>query len=322
MELKPFYCTIKNFKFQSGDVLNELEMEYFTMGKAIRDETGDIQNGLLFLHGWSGDFSSFKRFLDLTRPGEPFDGNKYFIISTTTLGSPGSSAPSTSGLGKDFPQYTVGDMVNAQHRLLEELNINHLKGVIGTSMGGFQSLEWGVSYPDFMDFLIHIVTGPASLGRSHAIFQVSNNIIQDHPDYMQGKYQENPINAVKNVSELMFLFTFTLPYYHEEFPDKKALLQALQVQGEEGMNMDARDVVWRNKAALSFDVRDDLDKIKARTLIIGIEGDEYFPPDIEAIPLSKSIKNSQVFVYRSGLGHLGINEIEKMRDVLIDFTGA
>lgn len=319
-ELKPSCCTIKDFKFQSGEELEELEVEYFTMGNARRDAEGNIENGLLSLHGWSGDYSSFKRFLDFTMPGEPFDGDKYFIISTTALGSSGSSAPSTSHLGKDFPQYTVGDMVNAQYRLLtEHLEIKQLEGVIGMSMGGFQSLEWGVSYPDFMDFLVHIVTGPAVIGRNQAIFQVSNNIIEDHPAYMDGDYQENPLDAVKSMSEFMFLFAFTIPYYHKEFSDKEVLEQALQKQGLEGMKIDARDVVWRNKAALSFDVREKLDKIKARTLVIGIEGDEYFPPEIEAIPLSESIKNSRLLVYKSELGHLGINEIEKMRDTLIDF---
>lgn len=318
-DLEPSYCTIKDFTFQSGEKLEKLEMEYFTTGKARRDENGKITNGLLFLHGWSGDYSSFKRFLDFTRPGEPFDADKYFIISTTSMGSPGSSAPSTSGLGKDFPQYTISDMVNAQHRLLKEhLELDHLKGVIGTSMGGFQSLEWGVSYPDSMDFLIHLVTGPAVMGRNQAIFQFSNTIVESHPDYMNSDYQENPHDAVLNVSKFMFLFIFTIPYYHEAFADEDSLNQAFSGDDEE---MDARDVVWRNNACLSFDVRDELDKIKAKSLVIGIEGDEYFPPEIEAIPLSNAMKNSELLVYKSSLGHLGINEIEKMRYVFIDFLG-
>lgn len=321
-DLKPSYHTIKDFTFQSGEKLGKIEMEYFTTGKAQRDENGKITNGLLFLHGWSGDYSSFKRFLDFTRPGEPFDADKYFIISTTSLGSPGSSAPSTSGLGKDFPHYTIGDMVNAQHRLLkDQLDVDHLKGVIGASMGGFQSLEWGVSYPDSMDYLIHLVTGPAVMGRNCAIFQFSNTIIESHPDYMNGNYRENPHIAVLNVNKFMFLFIFTIPYYHEVFADKNPLNQAFSGDGAEDEEMDARDVVWRNNACLSFDVREDLDKIKAKSLVIGIEGDEYFPPQIEAIPLSNAIKNSELLVYKSSLGHLGINEIEKMRDVLIDFIG-
>ena len=321
MEFKQSYATIKNFYFESSESLDELEMEYFTIGQAKRDDEGKIENGLLFLHGWSGDYSSFKRFLDFTKPGQVFDKDKYFIISPTALGSPGSAAPSTTNLGKDFPKYTVGDMVNVQYRLLEEhLDVKHLKGVIGTSMGGFQSLKWSVNYPNFMDFIINIVTGPAVIGRNQAIFQLTNNIIEDHPDYMQGNYTENPLNAVKDANQLMFLFAFSIPYYHKEFPDKEILQDALNEQGREGMFMDARDIVWRNNAALNFDIRKDLDNIKAKTLIIGIEGDEYFPPEIEAIPLSEAIENSELLVYQSELGHLGINEIKKMNDALNNFV--
>jgi homoserine O-acetyltransferase len=320
MELLPQHHTLKDFKFQSGEVLEKVKMEYTTLGKAQRDGQGKINNAILFLHGWAGDYNSFKRFINLTEPGQVFDREKYFIISTTALGSPGSSSPSSSGLGKDFPQYNVADMVNIQYRLINEhLEIDHLLGVVGTSMGGFQSLQWGVSYPAFMDFLIHIVTGPAVIGRNLAIFQLMNNLIETDPSYMDGDYQENPLVAVKNLNQFMFLFAFTIPYYHKEFPSQEILLQALDEQGAEGLKLDARDVVWRNRAAISFDIRWELYKTRAKSLIIGIEGDEYFPPEIEAIPLSESIENSQLFIYKSELGHLGINQVEKMKDVILDF---
>lgn len=318
--LKPSYQILKNFKFQSGAVLEDLTLEYATLGRARRDKDGNILNGLLFLHGWSGSYTSFRRFMDLTRPGEVFDKDKYFIISTTALGSPGSAAPSTSSLGNDFPTYTIGDMVTAQQRLLtEHLKIKHLQGVIGTSMGGFQALQWGVSHPDFMDFIIPIVTGSAVLGRNLAIFQLMNSIIQDHPHYNDGDYLDNPGDAVKNANELLFLFAFSPIYYNQEFPIKEMLIHAMDEQGALGSQMDACDVVWRNNAAISFDIQKELFKIRAKTLVIGIEGDQFFPPEIDAIPLSESIKNSQLFIYQSDLGHLGINEIYKMKDVISNF---
>jgi len=333
MEVEPSYHTLEDFKFESGEVLKELRMEYATMGNAERDVEGKITNAILFLHGWSGDYGSFKRFLDFTRPGEPFDKNKYFIIATTALGSPGTAAPSTSSLGKDFPEYTIDDMVNAQYRLItEHLDVDHLKCVIGTSLGGFQSLTWGVSYPDFTDSIINIVTGPAALGRNLALFQVMNNIIMDDPSYMNGEYNDNPAEAVKNIAEIMFLFAFSIPYYHKAFPSKELLMEAFNDQGMEGKNLDARDAVWtnnaaldardavwRNNAAITFDLRDQLSKTRAKSLIIGIEGDQYFPPEIDAKSKSDLIGDSQLFVFKSDLGHLGINEIEKMRTVIADF---
>ncbi|MCE5214897.1 MAG: alpha/beta fold hydrolase [Methanobacterium sp.] len=320
MEFKPYYCKLKNFQFQNGEVLDEIIVEYTTMGTAQKDAQGNIQNGLLFLHGWSGDYTSFKRYMDLTLPEEAFDQDKYFLISTTALGSPGSSAPSTSHLKEDFPQYTVKDMINLQHRFLkEQLHIKHLNGVIGASLGGFQSLQWGVTHPDFMDFIISLVTSPVVIGRNLAIFQLMNSIIESHPDYKNGKYIENPVNAVKNIAGLQFLFVFSESYYINEFSSKEMLLKALDEQFTEGMKLDARDVVWRNNAVIPFDLRDDLHKTHAKSLIIGIEGDEYFPPEIDVIPISESIKNSELFIFKSELGHLGINQVEKMKDVFSEF---
>ncbi|MGZ7050328.1 MAG: alpha/beta fold hydrolase, partial [Methanobacterium sp.] len=153
------YFTLKNFKFESKYILPKLKIEYASFGKKEMDENDRISNAIIYLHGWSGDFSSIKRIEDIIGPGRPIDTEKYFIICPTALGSPGSSSPSTSGLGHFFPEYTIKDMVNVTYSFLKEcFNIEHLKGVIGNSMGGFQALEWAVSYPDFMDFVIPIAT--------------------------------------------------------------------------------------------------------------------------------------------------------------------
>jgi homoserine O-acetyltransferase len=97
------------------------------------------------------------------------------------------------------------------------------------------------------------------------------------------------------------------------------LIDALDEQGIRGRMMDANDVIWRNNASISFDVRKKLSKIKAKTLVIGIEDDQFFPPNIDTIPLSQSINNAELFIYNSELGHLGINELEKAREVIDDF---
>ncbi len=318
--LNPSYHTFENFKFQSGAILKMLKLEYATLGKPRRDSEGNILNAILFLHGWSGDYSSFKRFKEFTQPGQVFDKDKYFIISTTALGSPGSSSPSTSNLQAGYPIYTIDDMVNAQHQLLtEHLRVKHLMGVVGTSMGGFQALDWGILYPNFMDFIIPIVTGSSVKGRNLAIFELMNSIIQDHPDYNGGDYHDNPTYALADANKLMFLFAFSVLHYHLEFPNKEMLIGALNEQGAQGTMMDANDVIWRNNAAIPFDVNEKLSRIKAETLIIGIEGDQFFPPELDAIPLSESICNSKLFIYDSVLGHLGINELEKARGVIEDF---
>lgn len=96
-------------------------------------------------------------------------------------------------------------------------------------------------------------------------------------------------------------------------------MEALNEQGMEGKKLDARDVVWRNNAAIRFDLREELNITRARSLIIGIEGDQYFPPEIDAESLTDLIEDSELFVFKSDLGHLGINEIEKMKGTIVNF---
>lgn len=316
--LKPQYYTIKNFKFKSGKVLPELKVEYAVFGTKKTDNSGNIKNGILYLHGWSGDYSSIKRLEDIVGSGKVIDTDNYFIICPTALGSPGSSSPSTSSLGSSFPEYGIEDMINVQYNLLMDgLRINHLKGIIGTSMGGFQTLQWAVNYPDFMDFIIPLTTSSNVKGQNYAIFNLMNIYIKNDPDYKNGDYILNPKIGPQNALMLLYLFGFSPQYYKGN--SNKEILESLHEMKLEGTETDANDIVWRNEAAISFDVRDSLSKINARTLIIGVNQDQYFPPDIDMIPLSKSINGSKLFIYDSILGHLGSSEIKKAEKVIHDF---
>ncbi len=142
--VKPEYFRASDFKLQSGQTLKDLVVEYATLGEPRRDATGSIVNAVISSHGWSGNYlQNMTLAKDMIGPGKPLDSGKYFIIFPTALGSPGSSSPSASGMGATFPSYAVSDMVSAQHRLItEKYGIKKLAGVIGPSMGGYQTLQW------------------------------------------------------------------------------------------------------------------------------------------------------------------------------------
>ena len=316
--LKPKYESIKNFKFKSGEILPELNMEYATFGTKKIDDDGNIINGIVYLHGSSGDYSSVKRVKDILGPGKVIDTNDYFVVCPTSLGNPGSTSPSTSGMGHLFPKYIVEDMVDAVYSLLtQKLKIKHLKGIIGTSMGGFLVLQWAIKYPDFMDFIIPVTTSSTSKGQNYAISTIMNTYIKNDPGYRDGKYEHSPKIGTQNAMMLLYLFGFSPAYYKTS--SNEEVLESIHEMEVEGDNSDANDIVWQNDASILYDVSNELQKIKTRTLVIGVNQDQYFPPDIDVIPLSKSIKGSELFLYDSILGHVGSSEIKKAEQIIGDF---
>lgn len=307
--MKPQYFEIEDFSFKSGKELSSLKLEYATLGNKRTDRNGQINNALLFLHGWSGDYSSINNINKVIGPGKAVDTEKYFIICPTSLGTPGSSSPSNSGLGINFPFYSIEDMVQAQYDLItQRFKIKHLKGVIGSSMGGFQTLQWAVSYPRFLDFIIPIATTGAVRGQISAVYHLMNELITDSEEYKHGLYSENPVDIMKKAFVLTYLFSFSPEYFKKQFRSGKKLLEALSDRKEEAKEFYANDIVWRNKAMLSFNIEHKLSQIKAKTLIIGIKQDQFFPPTTDTIPLYEAIHDSELYFYDSYLGHYGCVE--------------
>jgi homoserine O-acetyltransferase/O-succinyltransferase len=147
---------IKNFRFGSGESLPELKLHYLTLGAPHRDAAGHTDNAVLLLHGTGGDAHSLLNpvFSDvLFGPGQPVDIARYYIILPDDIGHGESSKPS-DGLRMHFPQYDYDDMVASQHTMLVEgLHVDHLRLIIGTSMGCMQSFVWGETYCGFSDAL-------------------------------------------------------------------------------------------------------------------------------------------------------------------------
>ena len=163
------------FQFEGGGKIPNLRMSYVTHGKlnAAKD------NAILFQHGMAANHHSFDHMIG---PGKPLDTDKYFIICPDALGATQttfehSTSPTNSGLKMTFPYYNLRDMVKANYRLLtQELGIPHLLAVTGVSMGAMQSVQFAVSYPDFMDAIFPIVGG-ALWGTDVAYFLGSLQIL-------------------------------------------------------------------------------------------------------------------------------------------------
>lgn len=317
------YFTLKEFKFKNGEVLKDAKVEFISFGTPDYDEDGIITNAVIYFHGSSGNCHSVKRISESMGSGEIFDTDKFFFISLSALGCPGSASPSTTGLMNRFQEYDVEDMVNFQKQFVEEkYGIKHLRGIIGNSMGGFEVLTWGCVYPDTVDFIISLVSGFKVGGHLFAISKIMNNILESDPDYNGGAY-ELPISdslkrSLKLSSDAMYCYGLSREEYRHNMTNQE-LTDAMAEFAEESLEEDVNDLIYMNNSSMDYDLTDDLKKITAKVLIIAINQDQYFPPNLDAIPMSKMIRNNKLLIFDSCMGHVGSNELFKIEEGLEEF---
>ena len=147
---------ISDFRFNSGESLPTLHLHALTLGTLHRDARGRADNAVLLLHGTGGNASSLLNpiFANvLFGPGQALDIAKYFLILPDDIGHGQSSKPS-DGLHARFPAYDYDDMVRSQKLMLTQaLQVDHLRLILGTSMGCMQAFVWGETYPGFAQAL-------------------------------------------------------------------------------------------------------------------------------------------------------------------------
>lgn len=308
---------MNSFEFSNGDVLNDVNVEYMTFGTPKYD--GDIiTNAIVYCHGSLGNFASAKKIFPLMYADAPFDENKYFFISISALGSPGSCSPSSTNLKNKFPQYSIEDVVNFQKQFLaEKFNLNHVLGIIGNSMGGFVALTSAILYPDFADFIMPGVSSFKVAGHDYILSKFVNEIITSDENYEKGIMNDSLKRTLRIASLAEFNFGLSKEALRET--PKEELSQNFEEFGDESLWLDIYDVKYCNEACMNYDVENDLDKINSKVFIIACIQDPHFPPELDAIPMSEKIKNSELVVMDSQLGHLCFNELENIADELSDF---
>ena len=187
---------MRDFRFSNGDTLPELRMHYRTLGTPRKDAKGIVRNAVCIGHGTGGSGAQFLRpeFAgELFGAGQLLDATKYFIVLPDGIGH-GKSAKPSDGLKARFPQYGYTDMVEAQYRLLTEgLQVNHLRLVMGTSMGGMHTWVWGERHPEFMDALMPLASLPAQIsGRNRVWRKTLIDAIRNDPAWNGGNYTAQP----------------------------------------------------------------------------------------------------------------------------------
>ena len=276
--------TIKNFRFASGEVLPELRLHYRTLGKLQRDSHGVATNAVLITHGTGGSGAQFLRpeFAgELFKAGGVLDATRYFLILTDGIGHGQSSKPS-DGLHARFPHYGYADMVDAQQRLLTEaLGVNHLRLVMGTSMGGMQSWVWGERYPEFMDALLPLASLPAQIsGRNRVWRRLVIDAIRHDPQWRGGEYTTQP-QSLRTAQQMLFLMGSNPVLRQQEMPTLAQSDAVLDKSVAASMQTtDANDVLYQLEASHDYDPAPALEKIKAPLLAVNSADDLINPPQL------------------------------------------
>jgi homoserine O-acetyltransferase/O-succinyltransferase len=277
-------AVLKNFTFTSGQSLPELRIHYRTLGKPQRDAQGITRNAILITHGTGGSGAQFfqANFAgQLFNSGQLLDASRYYIICTDGIGAGKSSKPS-DGLHARFPRYGYTDMVEAQYRLLAEaLGVNHLRLVMGTSMGGMQSWVWGERHPDFMDALMPLASQPNQIsGRDRAFRRIIIDGIRNAPDWQGGEYTAQPQSLRVAIEMLFFMGQNNLIRQHDMPTLKEADTVLDKYVADQLKTTDANDLLYAVESSWDYDPGPGLEKIRAPLLAINSADDLINPPEL------------------------------------------
>lgn len=273
--------SLKDFRFESGQVLPRLDVAYAAYGKL-----NAAKDNLLLLVPGTGNVRHSA--LGHVGPGRAYDTDHYCVVCTDSIGGGLSSRPS-QGLRGAFPGYRIRDMVRAQHALVREglgLGETPVAVLAGASMGAFQALEWLVNLPGTVRDAVMLVPGWRSGNVIHLTTSRMFDIIRLDARWKGGNYTEPPVDGLRAAGRHYFPWTVTDAYL-EAIPREQAEAEA-SAAGDWFAHWDAWDLTHRYQASTAHDIsasygRDlhqALRRVDARVLVmpcaqdrlLGVEG--------------------------------------------------
>jgi homoserine O-acetyltransferase len=276
---------LSGFQFASGESLPELRVHYIALGSPRRDGSGRVRNAVLVLHGTTGSGAGFlsRTFAgELFGPGQLLDTARYYVILPDGIGHGASSKPS-DGMRAHFPRYTYDDMVNAQYRLLVEgLKVDHLRLVMGTSMGCMHAWVWGERHPDFVDGLVPLACAPTQIaGRNRMLRKTLIDAIRTDPDWHGGEYTTPPERGLRTALAVLFMMTSSPLQQQKAAPTRDAADTYISKYVDSHLRTtDANDMLYAFDASRDYDPSAGLENIRASVLAINSADDVVNPPEL------------------------------------------
>ena len=312
------FASLGDFKLRSGEVIRDCRAGYRTFGKLNEQKS----NAIVFPTWASGTTEQLKSNIG---PGWLVNSEKYFVIAIDALGNGVSSSPSNSKLQPrmSFPKFTLRDTVDSQHELLTKvLHLDHVKAVIGVSMGGMQTFQWMVSYPNFMDKAIPIVGSPRLATYDLLLWQAQIDAIVNDRDWDNGNYATNPARVVEyEFGELLL----TTPENYNKLITRQQLFDRLE-KAKQDAGVDANDKIRQAQAMMALDVSQDFggsmeraaQAVRAKVLIVVAKSDHVVTPG-PALEFARLLP-AKTLELDSDCGHLAPScEYEKVNAAVAQF---
>jgi homoserine O-acetyltransferase/O-succinyltransferase len=312
------YASLGDLKLENGTIIHDCKIGYRTLGTLNAAKS----NAVLYPSWFTGKSGDIVAGLG---PEAAVDTTKYFVIAVDSLGNGVSSSPSNSTTqhGTNFPQFSIQDMVYSEYRLVTEtLHLQHLHAVMGVSMGGIQSFQWLVSYPDFMDLAIPIVGTPQMSSYDLLLWNAELKALVSDPAYKDGKYTQTPPLSLVALIHNMNLSTPDFRANHTTREGFQQYFDEIVTNGDRFI--DANDYLRQLQAIISHDIAqggslyDAANKVKAKVLVINATQDHMVNP-LPALGFAKLI-HAQTLLLESDCGHMSPGcESAKMDSVVRQF---
>jgi len=347
-------------QLESGKVLPEFEIIFETYGELAPER----DNAILICHGLTSDHHAAGRYAPddpkpgwwdgAIGPGKPFDTDRFCIISSNVIGGfggssgPASTDPSTGKpYAMGFPVVTIADMVSAQVRLADRLEIERFHTVAGGCMGGFQALEWLAQHPARLANALVISATARVSAHTIALWKVMREAIYRDPNWRGGDYYDHspPVDGIAFGAMIGALFWMSRDVMSTRFgtkiiEDKKPAytfkadfeIEAFMNQIAEGAasRIDPNGLMYSMRAMDYFDMtrgRENLaeafSNTTARSFLVSY-GSDWRYPSSEMEEIHQAIKSvgatSKHKILKSDFGHGAfIYDFEGLGPVIRDF---
>lgn len=312
------FADLGDFKLVSGETLRNTRIGYRTFGKMNAD-----RSNIIVFPTWAGGTTDELK--ENVGAGKLISDADYYVILIDALANGVSSSPSNSTAQPrmKFPKISVRDMVNTEHELLtKKLGIQHVKAVMGISMGGMQTFQWMVSYPDFMDKAIPIVGSPHVAPYDVVMWRINIDALEDSAGWNHGDYNENPAKVVHfEIGELML----QTPQEYNRTHTREQVLAALK-KAETDKAEDANNTIRQSEAMMALDVSDvyggSMEKataaVKAKVFVVVSKHDHTVTP--QPARNFAALLHAPLLELESECGHLAPGcENSKLAPAVADF---